>query len=93
MTTFSIQHDPAAHRFSAQVEGHEGELVYRQREGRLEIDRTAVPPAIGGRGIAAQLVKAALDFARASGWRVKPNCSYAAAYIRQHPEYADLQVD
>jgi predicted GNAT family acetyltransferase len=72
------------------VEGQEGELVYRQHDDRMEIVRTTVPAAIGGRGIAAQLVSAALDFARSSGWRVKPTCSYAAAYIRQHPKYADL---
>lgn len=86
----AIQHDPEAGRFSVQVEGYEGELHYRRRDGRMEIDRTAVPAPIGGRGIAGQLVKAALDVARESGWRVKPHCSYAAAYIRQHPAYADL---
>jgi hypothetical protein len=28
--------------------------------------------------------------ARRERWRVTPNCSYAAAYIQRHPEYADL---
>jgi uncharacterized protein len=90
MTTFNIQHDAIAQRFFAQVEGHAGELVYRQQDGRMEILRTSVPAVIGGRGIAAQLVRTALEFARASRWSVKPTCSYAAAYIQQHPEYADL---
>ena len=36
---------------------------------------------------AAQL---ALDDARARGWKVRPLCSYADAYIRRHPEYNDL---
>lgn len=90
MTHFDIQHNPAAQRFFAGVDGHEGELVYRQRDGRMEIVRTSVPAAIGGRGVAAQLVKTALDFARSKGWMVKPTCSYAAGYICQHSEYADL---
>lgn len=90
MTDFDIQHDPTRRRFLAQVEGHEGAVEYRLDGDRMEIVRTTVPEAIGGRGIAAQLVKAALDFAGANQWRVKPTCSYAAAYIRRHPEYADL---
>lgn len=90
MSAFDIQHDPVARRFFARVEGQEGELVYRQRDEVMEIVRTTVPDAIAGRGIAARLVSAALDFARSNGWRVEPTCSYAAAYIRKHPEYADL---
>ena len=32
----------------------------------------------------------ALDAAREQHWRVRPLCSYAAVYVRRHPEYADL---
>jgi predicted GNAT family acetyltransferase len=85
-----IAHDPLSHRFVVQVEGHEAELLYRQDDLRLTIDHTGVPEAIGGRGIAGELVKAALDYARTRGLRVVPACSYSAAYIRHHPEYADL---
>ncbi|WP_368563909.1 GNAT family N-acetyltransferase [Pseudoxanthomonas sp. UTMC 1351] len=90
MTDLNIQHDTTAQRFLVRIEGHEAELVYRQGGGQMEIVRTSVPEAIGGRGIAAQLVKTALDFARAEKWQVKPTCSYAADYVRRHPEYADM---
>lgn len=90
MADFNVQHDPTAQRFFARVEGHDGELKYRRDGSRMEILSTTVPAAIGGRGIAAQLVKTALEFARSNGWRVKPTCSYAAAYIRRHPDYADM---
>lgn len=86
----TIQHDPANHRFSTEVDGHEAELIYRLSEGRMVIEHTGVPEAIGGRGIAAQLVKAALDHARVAGWKVVPACSYSAVYVQRHPEYADL---
>lgn len=85
-----VHHDPDTRRVHARVEGHEAELRYSLRDGRMVIDHTGVPDAIGGRGIAGILVKAALDLARARGWRVVPACSYAAAYIQRHPEYADL---
>lgn len=86
----TIQHDPTAQRFSTSLDGHEAELIYRLRDGRMVIEHTGVPEAIGGRGIAAHLVKAALDHARAAGWKVVPACSYSAVYVERHPEYADL---
>ena len=88
--TPDVHHDPDARRLHTRVEGHEAELRYSLRGGRIVIDHTGVPDAIGGRGIAGILVRAALDLARARGWRVVPACSYSAAYVQRHPEYADL---
>jgi len=51
---------------------------------------TGVPAAIGGRGVAAALVRAALDHARGEGLKVVPACSYVAAYFKRHPQDADL---
>jgi predicted GNAT family acetyltransferase len=90
LPALDLHHDPAARRFSTRLDGHEAELVYSLRSERMVIDHTGVPEAIGGRGVAAALVRAALDHARAQGWRVVPACSYSAAYIQRHPEYADL---
>ena len=66
--TPDVHHDPDARRLHTRVEGHEAELRYSLRDGRMVIDHTGVPDAIGGRGIAGILVKAALDLARAR-WR------------------------
>ena len=56
--TPDLHHDPDAHRFSLRLDGHEAELLYSLRGGRMVIDHTGVPEAIGGRGIAATMVKA-----------------------------------
>lgn len=88
--TATIAHDPASHRFSTEKDGHVAELLYHLSGRQLVIDHTGVPTPIGGQGIAGELVKAALDHARASGLRVVPACSYSATYIQRHPEYADL---
>ena len=85
-----ISHDPDARRFTTRLEGHEAELVYRLQQGRMSIDHTGVPEALGGKGVAGELVKAALEYARAEGLRVVAACSYSAAYVQRHPEYADL---
>ena len=88
----AVEHQPARERFATRVDGHEAELDYRRRDDLLIITHTGVPQAIGGRGIASALVKAAMDYARAEGLRVRPACSYAEAWLRRHPEYADLQA-
>jgi predicted GNAT family acetyltransferase len=90
--TYPIEHQSAAHRFAVVVDGHECELVYRFSDGVMKIVHTGVPSAVGGRGIAAELVRAAFDAARANGWKVVPACSYAAAWVERHGEYADLLV-
>jgi predicted GNAT family acetyltransferase len=85
-----IVHDASARQFRVEVEGHRGELDYVLHGGVMTITHTGVPPEIGGRGVAAELMRAALDAARRQGWKVVPACSYAVAFIRRHPEFADL---
>ena len=72
------------------MDGHLGIVDYTLRDGVMTLTHTEVPPPIGGRGIAAELTRTALDTARRKGWKVVPACSYAAAFIRRHPEFADL---
>ncbi len=86
----SIHHDSSAQRFTTRVDGVDSLLDYRLAGSVMTITHTGVPAAVGGRGIAAALTQSALDVARANGWQVVPACSYAAAWIERHPEYADL---
>ncbi|MBB5875948.1 MULTISPECIES: GNAT family N-acetyltransferase [unclassified Xanthomonas] len=88
--TVPIAHDPQQRRFTLEVDGHRAELDYVLEQGRMVITHTGVPTPIGGRGVAAQLVTAALDHAQAQGWKVVPACSYAAVFIQRHPQYAAL---
>ena len=85
-----IEHDAAASAFVARVEGGLAECAYRLQGGVMNLVHTEVPPASEGRGIAAALVKTALDWARAEGLRVRPLCSYVAVYMRRHPQTQDL---
>jgi predicted GNAT family acetyltransferase len=66
--------------------------VYRLEPGRITVLHTWVPEAIGGRGIAGELVKAAFDWARAEDLKVRPACSYSDAWMRKHPEYEPLRA-
>jgi predicted GNAT family acetyltransferase len=81
-----INHDAAGCRFSTDVEGQRAQLDYTLAGGVMTITHTRVPPPIQNRGVAAQLMQAALAAARAEGWSVEPACSYAVAYLRMHPQ-------
>jgi predicted GNAT family acetyltransferase len=80
----TIDHDRAANRFTTVVDGHSARLDYTLSGRVMNITHTRVPPEIGGLGVAADLMRAALDSAKAEGWDVNPMCSYAVAYMRRH---------
>lgn len=85
-----IVHHAIPGRFVVEVDGHVARLDYEQDQGVMHINHTVVPEAIGGRGIAGRLVQAAFRHARDEGWKVRPECSYAAAWAGKHPDVADL---
>ena len=85
-----VFHNLASSRFELQIEGQLSRCDYRRDGDALALVHTGVPSALEGRGIAASLVGAALAYARSEGLRVRPVCSYVAAYMHRHPETADL---
>ncbi|QDA58363.1 GNAT family N-acetyltransferase [Thermomonas aquatica] len=87
-----IRHDAAHHRFVTEVDGHLAYVEYVPGDNAIAITHTIVPAAIGGRGIAGNLVRAALLHARNEGLKVEPLCSYADAWMRRHPEFDALRA-
>jgi predicted GNAT family acetyltransferase len=85
-----VRHNTDASRFEATVEGRLCVADYRLHDGVMTMFHTEVPRALQGRGIASQLVRAALGHARAQGLKVRPDCSYVASWMRRHPESRDL---
>lgn len=86
-----VRHDTAAGRFFVEIDGSTAYLDYvRVDERTLDLRSTFVPEALRGRGIAARIVRFALDYAREHGLRVIPTCSYVASTIRREPAFADL---
>jgi uncharacterized protein len=86
---WQVLHNQAARRFVVTLGDEQAVLNYRLQGDGLVITHTGVPPAWRGRGIAAALTQAALEYARHEGLSVAPACSYAAAYMRRHPEYGE----
>lgn len=85
-----VRNNRAKSRFELEVEGSVAIADYVARDGVLVFTHTLTPPHLRGRGIAARLIKGALDQVRAEGLKVIPQCWYVADYIDAHPEFADL---
>jgi hypothetical protein len=85
-----VLHNEAASRFELRVQGQVAFAQYHLVDGVMWITHTETPPPLQGRGLAARVVRAALDHARAQGLKVRPACSYVRAYLRRHPEQQDL---
>ena len=70
-----------------------GEMTYqRPTPERILIDHTRVFEGFEGKGIARQMVLAAVDFARAHNRQIIPVCSYAKTFLHRTDEYKDILV-
>lgn len=78
-------------RFEVTVGGElAGICTYRRGTDVIVLIHTEIFDGYDGRGLGGVLVRTALDSARESGLRVRPDCPYVASYIEKHPQYNDL---
>ena len=87
-----IKHDIAHQQFTTTRVGHTAELAYtRPVEGLLDFTHTFVDEELRGQGVAEELARAGLAFARENHLRVQTSCTFMAGFVqRHHAEYADL---
>jgi hypothetical protein len=87
----TIADRPDANRYEARLgDMLAGFVDYRLVRRRRILIHTEVPTAFGGRGIGAALARHVLEDARATGIQVTVKCPFIGAYLRRHPEYADV---
>jgi len=77
-------------RFELVEEGKLAFANYQLAGGVLVLPHVEADPALRGKGTAGRLMAGVLELARERGWKVRPICGYAAAYIERHPENTDL---
>ena len=85
-----VIHNPTENRFETWIDGYLSKLDYIQDGKNFVITHVGVHPEFRGQGIAGKIVQVGLEYAKENSLRVVPMCPYAAAYIRRHPEYAEL---
>lgn len=82
---YSVNHFPERNRFEALIEGSTAFVEYTIIDGIFDITGTFVPKELEGRGIASRLVSQAYDFAKEHNYSLKGSCSYAAVWLKRHP--------
>jgi predicted GNAT family acetyltransferase len=90
LNTLEVIQNEAERRFETWIDGTLSKLDYIQDGKNFVITHVGVNPDLRGQGIAGRIVQVSLIYAKENNLRVVPMCSYAAAYIRRHPEYAEL---
>lgn len=85
-----VVHNISQSRFEVQSDGHLAFASYI-REGDLVVfDHTYVSDTLRGQGLAAYVVRAALEEAQRRHWKTIARCPYVAGFIARNPEFADL---
>jgi predicted GNAT family acetyltransferase len=77
-------------RFVIYAEGKEVYVEFDMNDGKMDLDHTYTHPDLRGRGLAAQVVGAALEYAKENNFRVVPTCSYVRSFINKNDEYKEL---
>jgi predicted GNAT family acetyltransferase len=60
------------------------------REGVVDIDHTFVDDSLRGQGIAGQLMEAAYEDIKRSGFKAVLTCPYAVTWFGERPEREDI---
>lgn len=85
--------DESRSRYEGRVDGEVVTVLDFVRDGGvLVLTHTGTDPAQRGRGLASAVTEAALHDVRRRGEKVRPSCPFAADFLDQHPEFADLRA-
>ena len=88
----TVRDDAGQHRYEIVVDDVvAGVAEYHDHAGRRTFTHTEIDAAYEGQGLGSQLVRGALDGARARGLEVVPVCPFVRDYIDGHrDDYLDL---
>jgi predicted GNAT family acetyltransferase len=87
MENISIINNKELLRFEASSNGELAMLTYRFYKNNLALMHTSVPQSMKGKGIGKKLVLAAIHFAIEQHKKLMLYCSFAAKFVKEHPEF------
>jgi uncharacterized protein len=83
--------NPGKARFEIEQDGEVAAfLTYKLSHNGIAFLHTETAERFRGKGLAAELVREALDSARERGLDVLPFCPFVRSWIGEHPSYIDL---
>lgn len=88
-----VIHEKENERFVIYLEGNEVYVEYTPGKKLLNLNHTYTNPALRGKGLAAQVVRAALEYSKENNLKVIPTCSYVQSFLAKHNEYKELVTE
>ncbi len=86
-----VIHDKQQQKFYSEKDGKESYIRYSMsNKETINILRTFVPPELRNKGLAGEIAKAALEYAKENNLKVIPTCSYVDYFIDKNKEYEKL---
>lgn len=82
-----IEHQPSRHRFVMTEAGIDAVLDYVIRGTQIDFTHTYVPESLRGRGIAEQLVRAGLAWAREQDYQIEASCWYVDKFLTRESQH------
>ncbi len=82
--------DVNGRRFEREENGLVVFADYVRRDDLVFILHVEAPLPLRGTGAAGRLMRELVDKARADGFRLVPQCGYAAAWFRRNKDHADV---
>ncbi len=73
-------------RFEAEVDGETAFLAYEVDGDTVVMPHTVVPRELEGRGIAGELTRTAVAWARERSLTIDAQCSYVRSWLAKHPD-------
>ncbi|MEJ2104441.1 MAG: GNAT family N-acetyltransferase, partial [Ignavibacteriaceae bacterium] len=75
------------------IDNKDAYVDYNIEDKRMNLYHTYTDPELRGKGLAAKVVIAALQYARKNNLKVEPGCTYVQSFISRHKEYEELVAD
>ena len=88
-----VIHEKENERFVIYLDGNEVYVGYTLDEKLLNLNHTYTHPELRGKGLAAQVVRAALEYVKKNNLKVIPGCSYVQSFLDKHDEYKELVAE
>ncbi len=88
----AFRDNPATHRYELDAPEGMSFAEYRDVAGVRAIMHVETPAAAQGLGYASKLMGEIVAETRREGRKLRASCAFAAAYLKRHPDTADVQA-
>ena len=88
----TVAHDEARQRYEALIGSEVAGTAHYRVQDQKNFWHTEVKPEFEGKGVGSALAKGVFEDLRSRGEKVVVTCPFLTAYLKRHPEYADLAL-